>query len=113
MLQPTPMPVGPTLDLRPNIESLPSSKIREIAHADMGRADLIPLWFDEPDTPTPKFICDAAPTGVRVPARHLDRERRGRRAPARFGRCRPALPGRGRAYPRLLDPAAIRTSALL
>jgi aspartate/methionine/tyrosine aminotransferase len=26
----------------------------------MGRADHIALWFGEPDTPTPKFICDAA-----------------------------------------------------
>ena len=60
MLQPTPMPVGPALDLRAAIARLPSSKIREIAHAGMGRADLIPLWFGEPDTPTPKFICDAA-----------------------------------------------------
>ena len=54
------MPVGPALGLRAAIEALPSSKIREIAHAGMGRADLIPLWFGEPDTPTPKFICDAA-----------------------------------------------------
>ena len=60
MLQPSPMPVGPALDLRAAIARLPSSKIREIAHAGMGRADLIPLWFGEPDTPTPKFICDAA-----------------------------------------------------
>ena len=60
MLQPDPTSAGPTLGLRPTIGSLPSSKIREIAHAGMGRADLIPLWFGEPDTPTPKFICDAA-----------------------------------------------------
>src|SRR5690606_29875757 len=44
----------------PAIEALPSSKIRAIADAGMGRADLIPLWFGEPDTPTPKFICAAA-----------------------------------------------------
>ena len=60
MLQRTPMPVGPALGLRATIENLPTSKIREIANAGMGRADLIPLWFGEPDTPTPKFICDAA-----------------------------------------------------
>jgi aspartate/methionine/tyrosine aminotransferase len=46
--------------LRAAIARLPSSKIREIAHAGMGRADLIPLWFGEPDTPTPEFISDAA-----------------------------------------------------
>jgi aspartate aminotransferase len=60
MLQPDPTSPGPALDLRPAIEALPSSRIREIAHAGMGRADLIPLWFGEPDTPTPKFICEAA-----------------------------------------------------
>ena len=60
MLQPTPDPFDPTLGLRPTIEGLPSSKIREIAHAGMGRDDIIPLWFGEPDTPTPSFICDAA-----------------------------------------------------
>jgi aspartate/methionine/tyrosine aminotransferase len=60
MLQPRPTFAGPASGLRATIESLPSSKIREIAHAGMGRDDLIPLWFGEPDTPTPGFICDAA-----------------------------------------------------
>jgi aspartate/methionine/tyrosine aminotransferase len=60
MLQPDPSPAGPTSGLRPTIDRLPSSKIREIAHAGMGRDDVIALWFGEPDTPTPKFICDAA-----------------------------------------------------
>ena len=60
MLQPNPTPAGPASGLRATIESLPSSKIREIAHAGMGRDDVIPLWFGEPDTPTPGFICDAA-----------------------------------------------------
>jgi aspartate/methionine/tyrosine aminotransferase len=60
MLQPTAGPFNPTLGLRPTIAGLPTSKIREIAHAGMGRADIIPLWFGEPDSPTPGFICDAA-----------------------------------------------------
>jgi aspartate/methionine/tyrosine aminotransferase len=60
MLQPSVTPADPTFGLRRTIERLPSSKIREIAHAGMGRDDIIPLWFGEPDTPTPKFICDAA-----------------------------------------------------
>ena len=60
MLQPSSAPAAPTSGLRAAIERLPSSKIREIAHAGMGRADIIPWWFGEPDTPTPKFICDAA-----------------------------------------------------
>ena len=60
MLQPYATSAGRSLGLRPNIAGLPSSKIREIADAGMGRADLIPLWFGEPDTPTPPFICNAA-----------------------------------------------------
>jgi aspartate/methionine/tyrosine aminotransferase len=60
MLQRSSIPAAPALGLRPTIEGLPSSKIREIAHAGMGRADRVPLWFGEPDTSTPKFICDAA-----------------------------------------------------
>jgi aspartate/methionine/tyrosine aminotransferase len=60
MLQPTPALAAAPSGLRPTIAGLPSSKIREIAHAGMGRDDIIPLWFGEPDTPTPTFICDAA-----------------------------------------------------
>jgi aspartate/methionine/tyrosine aminotransferase len=60
MLQPDAISAGRSLGLRPNIAGLPSSKIREIADAGIGRADLIPLWFGEPDTPTPPFICNAA-----------------------------------------------------
>lgn len=45
---------------RPSIEALPASKIREVANAGIGRDDVIPLWFGEPDVPTPSFICDAA-----------------------------------------------------
>jgi aspartate/methionine/tyrosine aminotransferase len=51
---------GPVGDLRRSIASLPSSKIREVAHLGMGRDDVIALWFGESDLPTPKFICDAA-----------------------------------------------------
>jgi len=60
MLQPDVTPADPTSGLRAAIARLPSSKIREIAHAGMGRDDVIALWFGEPDTPTPRFICDAA-----------------------------------------------------
>jgi aspartate/methionine/tyrosine aminotransferase len=66
MLEPTPEEArpaqssGPVRDLRRSIASLPSSKIREVAHLGMGRDDVIPLWFGESDLPTPKFICDAA-----------------------------------------------------
>ena len=60
MLQPDVTPADRPFGLRPAIARLPSSKIREIAHAGMGRDDVIALWFGEPDTPTPRFICDAA-----------------------------------------------------
>ncbi|MEM9630882.1 MAG: pyridoxal phosphate-dependent aminotransferase [Pseudomonadota bacterium] len=33
---------------------------RELANAAMGTEGLIPLWFGEPNEPTPKFICDTA-----------------------------------------------------
>jgi aspartate/methionine/tyrosine aminotransferase len=66
ILQPDTVTASPMSGLRPAIEALPSSKIREIAHAGMGRADLIPLWFGEPDTPTPNFICDAAARALAV-----------------------------------------------
>jgi aspartate aminotransferase len=46
--------------LRAAIEALPASLIREVANAGIGHEDVIPLWFGEPDVPTPKFICDAA-----------------------------------------------------
>jgi aspartate aminotransferase len=66
MVEPTPEEARPARsgepigDLRRSIASLPSSKIREVAHLGMGRDDVIPLWFGESDLPTPKFICDAA-----------------------------------------------------
>lgn len=51
---------SPPLRLRPSLESIPTSLIREVAHAGMGRKGVIPLWFGEPTVPTPSFICDAA-----------------------------------------------------
>ena len=46
--------------IRPLIAELPFSEIREISRLGMGRADVIPLWFGEPDWPTPDFINAAA-----------------------------------------------------
>lgn len=46
--------------MRPEIADLGGSLIRAVADANMGRAGVIPLWFGEPDTPTPDFIKDAA-----------------------------------------------------
>ncbi len=45
---------------RPDVESLPGSLIREVAHAGAGMPDVIPLWFGEPDSLTPSFIREAA-----------------------------------------------------
>ncbi len=46
--------------LRPAIGELSDSLIRRISDTAMGRDDVIPLWFGEPDTPTPEFINRAA-----------------------------------------------------
>ena len=45
---------------RPSVAALSSSRIRDIANAGMGRADILPFWFGESDLPTPTFISEAA-----------------------------------------------------
>ncbi len=51
---------SPLPELRSSLEHIPTSLIREVAHAGMGKEGVIPLWFGEPTMPTPGFICDAA-----------------------------------------------------
>jgi aspartate/methionine/tyrosine aminotransferase len=46
--------------LRPSLDTLPASRIREVANAAMGRIDVVKFWFGEGDLPTPAFIRDAA-----------------------------------------------------
>ncbi len=46
--------------IRPDIAALRESPIREVARMGMGREGVIPLWFGEPDQPTPDFINQAA-----------------------------------------------------
>ena len=46
--------------MRPEIAGLGGSLIRAVAEDNMDRADVIALWFGEPDTPTPDFIKQAA-----------------------------------------------------
>jgi len=46
--------------MRQVIDQLPGSKIREVANAGLGRADVLPFWFGESDEPTPAFVRDAA-----------------------------------------------------
>lgn len=46
--------------LRPSLDPLPASRIREVANAAMGRDDVLKFWFGEGDLPTPAFIREAA-----------------------------------------------------
>lgn len=45
---------------RPSVQALQPSLIRKLSNTAMGRDDVIPLWFGEPDKPTPQFIRQAA-----------------------------------------------------
>ncbi|MFT3720582.1 pyridoxal phosphate-dependent aminotransferase [Pseudorhodoferax sp.] len=45
---------------RPEVRALRSSKIREVANAALGRQDVLPFWFGEPDEPTPEVVRQAA-----------------------------------------------------
>lgn len=49
---------------RPAVRSLVASRIREVANAGMGRSDVLPFWFGEPDEVTPAFIRDAAKSAL-------------------------------------------------
>jgi aspartate/methionine/tyrosine aminotransferase len=46
--------------MRPAIEALPGSKIREVANAALGRSDVLAFWFGESDEVTPEPIRAAA-----------------------------------------------------
>lgn len=49
---------------RPAVQSLVASRIREVANAGMGREDVLPFWFGEPDEVTPDFIREAAKSAL-------------------------------------------------
>lgn len=49
---------------RPTVHALQPSLIRKVANTAIGRSDIIPLWFGEPDRPTPRFIRDAAKDAI-------------------------------------------------
>ena len=49
-----------SLTARPAVLALRNSRIREVANAGMGRPDVLPFWFGEPDEVTPEFIRRAA-----------------------------------------------------
>lgn len=46
------------------VQSLVASRIREVANAGMGRDDVLPFWFGEPDEVTPDFIREAAKSAL-------------------------------------------------
>ena len=51
--------------MRQTVLNLEESKIREVANAGMGRADVLPFWFGESDEVTPEFIREAAIASLR------------------------------------------------
>ncbi len=60
------MHAAPSFPVEPRVavQSLVASRIREVANAGMGRADVLPFWFGEPDEVTPDFIRDAAKSAL-------------------------------------------------
>lgn len=48
------------IEAHPNVQAIQSSLIREVANAGLGKRDVLPFWFGEPDEVTPAFIRDAA-----------------------------------------------------
>lgn len=60
------MHAAPSFPAEPRaaVQSLVASRIREVANAGMGRADVLPFWFGEPDEVTPDFIRDAAKSAL-------------------------------------------------
>ena len=50
--------------MRPAIEALPGSRIREVANAGLGRSDVLAFWFGESDEVTPPAIREAAARSI-------------------------------------------------
>jgi len=51
-------------EARRSVRNLPGSKVREIANAGFGRADILRFWFGESTQPTPDFIKRAAVSAI-------------------------------------------------
>ncbi len=49
---------------RSPVQALRASRIREVANAGMGRTDVLPFWFGEPDEVTPEFIREVAKSAL-------------------------------------------------
>ena len=58
------VPISLPAEPRAVVHSLEASRIREVANAGMGRADVLPFWFGEPDEVTPDFIREAAKSAL-------------------------------------------------
>lgn len=54
------MVTGFPIEAHANVRAIASSLIREVANAGLGKRDVLPFWFGEPDEVTPQFIRDAA-----------------------------------------------------
>lgn len=56
----------PAFEVAPRapVQSLGASRIREVANAGMGRSDVLPFWFGEPDEVTPVFLREAAKSSL-------------------------------------------------
>lgn len=52
--------------MRHTLATLEESKIREVANAGMGRADVLPFWFGESDEATPDVVTEAAVASLRA-----------------------------------------------
>lgn len=52
--------------MRHTLATLEESKIREVANAGMGRADVLPFWFGESDETTPEVVTEAAIASLRA-----------------------------------------------
>ncbi len=52
--------------MRPAVQNLEASKIREVANAGLGRKDVLAFWFGESDEVTPDFIREAAIESIRA-----------------------------------------------
>lgn len=51
-------------EIGPTVHQLQPSLIRKLANAAIGRKDIIPLWFGEPDVVTPAFIREVAKEAI-------------------------------------------------
>jgi len=53
------------MNIRPELAELPASRIREVANAGLGRADVLAFWFGESDEVTPAVVTEAAVASLR------------------------------------------------